>query len=51
MKRNTCQTTGCRKWTNLNGDGFCPSCKPPNAEPQEVDDLVCGQVWYMSREY
>ena len=21
---------------------FPPSCKPPNAGPQEVDDLVCG---------
>ena len=43
MKGRTCQTTTCRKWANLNKDGFCPSCAPPALDlDQETVALNCN---------
>lgn len=30
-----CKTDNCRRYANLNDDGFCPTCKPPPPQPQE----------------
>ena len=56
MKHTACKTTNCRKWANLNSDGFCPKCVSVeddddcvgsvcnvcNSEIQEDDNKVIG---------
>ena len=41
-KRPTCGTATCRKWANLNDDGFCPTCQPPTEAQQDESDLTCN---------
>ena len=40
--RATCKTTSCRKWANLDENGFCPACKPPANETPEITVCKCG---------
>ena len=36
-----CKTDGCRKYTQLNENGYCTTCQPP-AEVSESDQEKCG---------
>ena len=40
-KRIYCKTEACRKYANLNEEGYCPVCKPPQPQEQEDDKSVC----------
>ena len=37
-KRIYCKKDGCRKYANLNENGFCPTCQPPPAEESEGEE-------------
>ena len=41
MLRHYCKTENCRKYANLNQDGFCPVCQPPETTTNECIDN-CG---------
>lgn len=41
--RRKCITETCRKWANLNADGYCPTCKPVAAtEALDTETIKCG---------
>ena len=56
MKNTPCKTTNCKKWANLNSDGYCPKCASTendddcvgclcsicNSEIQEEDNKIIG---------
>ena len=42
-----CKTEGCRKYSKLNEEGYCPVCKPPPQEEDEADQIkytICKEV-------
>ena len=41
MLRHYCKTENCRRYANLNQDGFCPVCQPPETSTNECVDN-CG---------
>ena len=37
-----CKTDNCRRYANLNDEGYCPTCKPTPPPAEEVNDDPCN---------